>query len=141
MVIPDVGVPLVSDGLYLTDANLTIDAGVEMRFQPESSINVTNGDLFINGVADSPVLLSATDRTPGSWGGVNLERSGNSNLKQVTIEYGGRLVATYSANLGLSQSSATVSDVTLRNSSGYGVRISSDSTLSGTYQEIDNELQ
>ncbi len=141
LIIPDIGVPLVSDGVYSTDANLTIDAGVEMRFQPESSIDVTNGDLFINGVADSPVLLSATDRTPGSWGGVNLERSANSNLKLVTIEYGGSIVATYSANLGLSRSSATVSDVTLRNSSGYGVRLSADSTISGSYQEIDNELQ
>ena len=141
LIIPDLGVPLKSNGLVVEQANLTIDAGVGMRFQPGKSVQIYDGDLLVNGTLESPVLLSGLVRESGSWGGVHLIRSAASNIKNTTIEYGGAAAVLYNANLGLQDSSATVSNVTLRYSSGYGVFVDSGSSLSGVPVESDNVLQ
>ena len=96
----DLGVPLKSNGLLLNQANLTLNAGVEMRFQGDNAfVEIDGGDLFINGTVENPVLLRGTFAEPGHWGGVHLIDSTASNLSNVTIEHGGAMVTRFNANL------------------------------------------
>jgi len=142
LIIPDLGVPLKSNGLLMNQANLTINAGVEMRFLGNNAfVEIDGGDLFINGTAENPVLLRGTVTEPGHWGGVHLIDSTASNLSNVTIEHGGAVVAQFNANLSAVNSSVTVFNVTLSNSSGFGFASDAQSSVSGEFEFINNVLQ
>ena len=142
LIIPDLGVPLKSNGLLLNQANLTLNAGVEMRFQGDNAfVEIDGGDLFINGTVENPVLLRGTFAEPGHWGGVHLIDSTASNLSNVTIEHGGAMVTRFNANLSAVNSSLTVSNVTLSNSSGFGFASDGQSNVTGMFDFINNLLQ
>ena len=142
LIIPDLGVPLRSNGLMMSQANLTLNPGVEMRFLGNNAIvEIDGGDLIIDGTAENPVLLRGTVSEPGHWGGVHLIDSAASNLSNVTIEHGGAPVAQFNANLSLVNSSVTLSDVTLSNSSGFGIASDAQSSISGEPELINNVLQ
>ena len=134
--------PLRSNGLVLNQANLTLDAGVEMRFLGNNAmIEIDGGNFLVNGTTANPVLLRGTVSEPGHWGGVHLIGSTASNLRSVTIEHGGAPVAQFNANLSLVNSSLTVSDVTLSNSSGFGIATDMQSSVSGEIELLNNALQ
>ncbi len=143
-VFPDLGVALRNYGITLTNADLTIDAGVEIIFGPGISMFVEDdSNLIVNGTADNPVLFTSSVRGAGEWGGVHLTDSPDSRLEGLIIEYGGEPVARYNANLALDNSSVTLKDVTLRNSSGYGYFADENSQVTdlGNVQQTNNALQ
>ena len=142
LMIPDLGVPLRSNGLSLERANLTIDAGVSMRFLANRQILIEDGDLIVNGTAADPVTLSGFSEVAGFWGGVELRQSTASRLTHVTIEHGGALVGQSNANLTLVNSNADLDNVTLRRSGGFGFSLRDGSQFTGSAPIlIDNLLQ
>jgi len=145
LVIPDLGVPLeLVSGLTISQANLTLDAGVEMLFG--QTLDINGGNLIVNGTADNRVVLSAQGRTPGpgDWGGVHLVDSSASRLQYMTIKDGGGSGGRANANLSLTSSFATVQNVILEDSSGYGyVLVDEGSRFSNAaeVQLLNNALQ
>lgn len=87
----NINVPWIADQILVEDS-LSIDAGNEIRFQSEGSIRVDeSGSLSVNGTSLDPVLLTATDPTPGYWDGVRFSYSNSSanSLEHVIVEYAG----------------------------------------------------
>lgn len=144
-IIPNLGIPLRNFGLTLINADLTIDAGVEIIFVPGVAVSIDGGDLIINGSSESPVVLTSNVEEPGGWGGVKLIDSTNSTLEGVIIEYGGETLTRFrfNANLSLESSTASLRDVTLRDSAAFGVFADENSMLNnlGNVQELNNLLQ
>ena len=64
-IIPNLGIPLRNFGLTLINADLTIDAGVEIIFVPGVAVSIDGGDLIINGSSESPVVLTSNVEEPG----------------------------------------------------------------------------
>ena len=125
VVIHNLGIPYTVDGLnVLSNAKMTISAGVEIQFNPQSGLFV-DGTLQTNGTESSPVLLTAKfnpDR--GQWLGVYLTGDGSSQheLNNTVIEYGGGTSDIYldGANLYLKGVSAALNNVTLSESAVFG---------------------
>ena len=144
LAIPNFGVPIRSDGLTMSRAELTIDAGVEIVFNEGVGLFIVEGgNLIVNGTLDNPVLLTADVANPGRWGGVHLTDSTDSRLSGLTIEYGGAPVARFNANLAINNSTVSLNDVSLNNSSGYGYFADENSqvNLLGDVQQNNNALQ
>ncbi len=143
LLIPDLGVPLRSNGILMEQADITIEAGVEIRFLSGAFLQIDNGDLLIKGTQEKPVLLRGIENSPGYWGGVHLRSSAASSLENVTIEYAGAPVLQSNANLTLANSTASLVNVILRDSSAYGYVLddSSEFSRSENVQLIDNALQ
>ncbi len=143
LLIPDLGVPLRSNGILMEQADVTIEAGVEIQFLSDTFLQIDDGNLLVKGSPERPVLLSGTENSPGFWGGVHLRNSPASSLENVTIEYAGAPVLQANANLTLADSAASLVNVILRNSSAYGYVLDGNSELlrSDGVQLIDNALQ
>ena len=92
---------------------VTIAAGTVLKFASGVGIEVqTGGSLASNGTAAAPVVFSAIDRTPGSWDGLEFDRSNSASnvLNSTVIEYGGSGTADYNLEIeGFSSSPARVS--------------------------------
>lgn len=139
MVIPNLGdVEIRINGIEIQQADLTIEAGVEIKFLENKWLEIDGGNLQINGTVEEPVLLTSSVRGAGNWGGVHLFNSPNSRLENVTIEFGGAPVLQHNANLTLSNSAASLVNVTLRDSSALGIYTDADSVLTGTPVLINN---
>ena len=51
----------------MTGATLTIDAGVEVRFEPGGALLVQEGKLDVRGTATLGVVFTANHETPVAW--------------------------------------------------------------------------
>jgi len=72
-------------------ATLTVQPGVEVRFNQNTGLNV-NGTLLAVGTASQPITFTANTAspTPGYWKALNFGSSSvNSRLEYVTVTYGG----------------------------------------------------
>lgn len=73
---------------------LTIEAGVEVRFAPESNIRV-NGQLIAVGTASQPIVFHATDTTgwsndaitTGGWNGIHFHAYAGTGSDQSQLDY------------------------------------------------------
>ncbi|MCP4709640.1 MAG: hypothetical protein GY869_13520, partial [Planctomycetes bacterium] len=112
-----------------TPATLTIEAGVEIRFNGnlELTIGTSNlkGALIAQGTVDDPILFTSNAEmpAPGDWQGICFEAPTDDALtilEHCIIEYGG-----YSnrSNIMVNNSSPTIKNNTLRYSSYYGIRV------------------
>ena len=112
---------------------LTINPGVEIRFEPESGLYVgedhpTNtwdywGALSARGTSLEPIILTsnAVSPAPGDWKGIRFQNQtmdSESFLDHCIIEYGGN---PNSANIYLDNTSPTIQYNTIRNSSHSGI--------------------
>jgi len=79
----------------LNKAQLSAEAGVEVRFGPRASLQIGNnaakGELWLKGATGSAVVLTADSKTPqpGYWRGVVLENAKPLNLTNVEIRWAG----------------------------------------------------
>lgn len=128
--IPNLNVPIYINGINMEQANLTIEAGADIRFQEDKYLRILDGDLKIEGTADNKVRLGGTITRPGFWGGVHIVDSSASSLKNVIIEYGGAPVLQQNANLVVSRSNVFLDNVELRDSSARGYAIDDESEVS-----------
>ncbi|RIK42529.1 MAG: hypothetical protein DCC55_08470 [Chloroflexi bacterium] len=82
------GIPTVAAG-----ATLTVDPGMELRFESNSGLTV-QGRLLAIGTPAQPISFTGTGMTPGSWRGINFAGTlqapaAGSILRHVTVAYGG----------------------------------------------------
>jgi len=125
------------------NAPLTIDAGVTMFFNANVGFRVNDGgSLTAIGTAAEPVTFTAVDPTPGFWRGiVFLSNSASNILDGVIVDYAGN-----SANgdgavvVFFNDSSATVRNSTLRNSSTYGVWVAAGATYTSSNNTFSNNV-
>lgn len=70
-------------------ASLTIDAGVQMKFQDRVQMFV-NGSLVANGTAAAPIVFtSSTGTTSGRWAGIGVQPGGAATFAHVKVSAAG----------------------------------------------------
>ncbi len=119
-------------------AVLTIEPGVEIRFEPGTGLYIGYyihhyyfpkhfyGALSAQGTAQAPITFTsnATAPAPGDWKGIYFRDQTNNTatlLEHCIVEYGGN---TNSANINLNNAKPTIQYNTIRNSSHSGIYIS-----------------
>jgi parallel beta-helix repeat protein len=112
---------------------LTIEPGVEVRFNGNCYLKIGNtltskGRLVAQGTSDRPIIFTSntTPPTAGDWGGIRFyyHASAESILEHVKVEYGS--YSTY-GEIYLSNSSPTIRNSTISNSSNDGIYMAGDS--------------
>ncbi|MFQ5790425.1 MAG: hypothetical protein ACE5JI_08125, partial [Acidobacteriota bacterium] len=130
---PNLGAPYVSPAnVYVyknatTTATLTIESGVEVRFNQYKYFYVGwssyKGDLSARGTAAAPIVLTSnqTVKTPGFWGRIELGSavSPATVLEHAVVEYGGYGGQGNVRVLG----SPAIQNTSIRDSSNYGVYV------------------
>ena len=114
---------------------LTLGAGLQLRFNLSTYLQVgsgvNRGALVAVGTSGQPLLFTTNNASPaaGQWGGVFFDDGADdatSILEQATVEYAGSI---FQSLVRVSASSPRLRQLTLRQSSVYGVYISNGSPL------------
>lgn len=71
---------LYFDGSVEVDAELKINAGLELVFNDDRKFHSTDGFLNINGTKDDPVIFRGNIESPGYWAGIEIESNHPDNL-------------------------------------------------------------
>jgi hypothetical protein len=126
--------------------SLTIQAGVEVRFQPGTYLIIgVDNSLDVQGASMSPVTFTSNQGTPGpgDYGGIRLNTGSSATINYADIEYAGNAISTSSASLNLTggtiennsataldlrDTAATIADVTVRNNN-YGLHAYGGGTM------------
>ena len=139
------GDTLVPKGCYIAaqtpsiaaGATVTLAPGVTIRFEAGTGLLIS-GDraLLAQGSAASPILLTGTSPSRGSWNGLRFDGTASkiSKLSYVTVEYAGATKAdTNAAALKATADSAGVGldlqHVTVRHSQGYGLYLAGSAKI------------
>ena len=79
---------VVGDVIVDAGVTLTIEAGARLEFSGDFVIDV-NGNIDIQGTADSPVVFISEDNVPteGDWQGIVVHSGGSAIINYATIEY------------------------------------------------------
>jgi hypothetical protein len=134
---------LASQSLYVSNgALLTVNAGATIKFAAATGIEVgSDGALGVAGTSGKPVLLTGQKAERGFWDGVVFTNSDNSSnsLSHTTVEYAGARemrdagARPFRAAVSLSSSGfrvrASLTNCTLRESSGYGLNLDAEARL------------
>ncbi|WP_395846596.1 Ig-like domain-containing protein [Cystobacter fuscus] len=109
-------------------ATLTLEAGVDVRFEQDAELRIRDGELQAPGTAQAPIQLSAyTAATPGSWRGVVLATDkGVSALSHVTLSHCGQASGEGACLAVLNKAAPVLQDVTVRGSGGAGVKVAEE---------------
>ena len=121
-----------------TYVSLTIEPGVEIRFQSGTGLYVAKDDgggwgyygaLKAQGTTELPIVFTsnATNPAPGDWKGIyfrNQTWDPQTQLDHCVVEYGGHI---NNANVYYHHSSAPIRNSEIRHSSNYGIRVVSAS--------------
>lgn len=127
-------IPLVARNVEAEDENrLTIEAGNTIRFREDGGMQISGGQLAVEGTEDDPVVLEGWESAPGYWNGIWFYNtfSEANQLDHVEIYDGGReewTWAGYPANLTIQESRVGASNLTLANSGDTGILVRSDTT-------------
>lgn len=96
-VVHNLGIPYVQEQtLYTGEGDLTIEAGVDYRFQPDTSLEVgwsnASAGFYVQGTAAAPVVFRGVSDVSASWGGISINANvkTNSHLTYTEIRQGGR---------------------------------------------------
>jgi len=128
--LPHPGIPYAAtSSIFVSSANatLTLQPGVQLRFNLNTGLSVSSGRLMAQGTATQPILFTSNSATqaPGQWSGISLtSTTAPSLLDYCAIEYGG--AGANDANLYVASSAnPTIRHATIRSSDGAGIRLSS----------------
>ena len=100
--IPDVGVPLRSNGFNMKSAPLNIEPGVEFLFYSDTNTEVSidsDSRISAKGTAEKPIVMRAQSSVSGSWGGISIASKADNVLDYVVIENAGGTTAAYTSAL------------------------------------------
>lgn len=134
---------LVDDHLYVSNrAVLTVEPGALMKFALGKGIEVqSDGALSALGTAAKPVVMTGQQSLRGYWNGVTITNSPSpdNKLAYVTVEYAGAKemqdagARSFRAAVSLDSSGfevkASISNCTIRESSGYGLYLDAEASL------------
>jgi len=129
-------------------AILTVEPGVEIRFEPGTGLYIGYyihhayfpqhfyGALAAQGTAQAPIVFTsnAPIAAPGNWKGIYFRNETNDDstiLDNCVVEYGGN-------SLTFNQSNPTVTNSTIRYSSGHGINLSASAAVIEGNRIIDN---
>jgi hypothetical protein len=110
------------------NAGVTIYMGTDENLTGSSSVN--QGVILINGTAEKPVTFTRLPGTTGYWGSVYFRGLIGSRIENCIFEYGGNHNDGGMIEIA-SESDLTLTNVVIRNSYNYGVRID---TWGNTYR-------
>ena len=129
-------------------AKLTIDPGVEIRFDPGTGLYVGlnyrhdtydyYGALSAKGTADAPIVFTSnsSNPSPGDWVGIvfrDQTDDAQTALEYSVVEYGGS-TSSDKRNIYCANANPTIKNSTIQNSSGSGLYLSSSSpTIEGNF--------
>jgi len=114
-----------------SNITLTIAPGCSLKFNSGIGLQVGNGStaaenatLVAEGTADSHIVFTSSSQSPtaGAWDGIILGNDINDGatvMDYCVVEYGG---ANAQANIYCTNSSPTISNCTITNSSYYGIK-------------------
>lgn len=103
---------------------LTVMPGVQVVVDPDAGLYVM-GNLIAKGTSLQPILFTGSNKTPGSWRG--LEMFGSQDMPvtaafdYVTLEYGGLAAISMPANLKLEDAVITMTNSIVRYSGADGI--------------------
>lgn len=128
------------------EARLTIEPGVEVRFEPGTGLQIgrytSSGTLVAQGSESSPITFTSNAATPasGDWKGIYFDddtTDENTILEHCIVEYGG---AEHNANVFINESLPTIANCTIRKSGATGIYIDESSpTISNCTIQENNE--
>jgi parallel beta-helix repeat protein len=140
---PKLDAPYILEGLKLANSNgvtLTIEAGVKLTFITDKLFEVGDnngamGTLIAKGTLAEPIIF--TRKLPvGNWYGIKFNMFAyNCILDYCTVEYGGGFDSwSGKANVATSSETTKLTNCTLSNSKGYGIKLmdSASADLTGT---------
>ncbi len=134
---------VVTCTVALEDADLTIEAGAEVFFSPNTLLRVSTAglqsDFRVLGTEADPVYLGPTSGPgPGKWGGIYIsEFAGEVRFENVTINGGGAGVdPSNSGNLWVDDSSITVRNLTIEDSGTIGLNLVDSARLTAVSENI-----
>jgi len=114
---------------------LTLEEGVEIRFEQDAEFRVTGGALRAMGTAQAPIHMVANQSTPtkGYWRGVVLAAEGSaSEMNHVTLSDCGSSTGESACVAVKSKAMPVLRHVTVQNSGTTGVTVADDGSAFGT---------
>jgi len=138
IVIPNLGVPISTNGIEQDSGTIVVEAGVELQFEP-GSVLLVKENLLVEGTAAEPVVFTSFNDVPGDWLGVHLVEGANAQLSNLLIEHGGEAGFTNSvgANLFADDARLSLTNVTLRESTSYGLRFGNNNVIVDNFDRIN----
>ena len=120
----------------LEGGQLSIGPGVELRMIETSSFLQSlleaqmGGVLSIAGTAEAPVLITSglAEPAPGDWGFVRFGVGSSGSIAYCTMEFGGFPGTSDPYTVDIESSDVTIANLTVRNSDGHGINVSSGSS-------------
>ena len=127
-------------------AVLTIEPGVEVRFNANAGLVVGgswdhHGALYAQGTEDSPIIFTSNGlQVKGSWKGIRFTSTTTENrslLEHVIVEYAG---LQYDASILCEGTYPVIKNSTIRQSSGYPVKIEAQNVNISNLAYEDNAI-
>ena len=116
-----------------TSPTLTIEAGVELRFEQDAGLRVTNGILRALGTQEAPIRMVSSQAVPtkGHWRGV-VFATGGSEMNHVMLSDCGRDSGEGACIALQNKATPVLRNVTVRNSGTAGVEVADDGSAFGS---------
>lgn len=115
-------------------ATLTLEAGVEVRFEQDAELRVADGTLLAPGTQAAPITLVAEGASApaGHWRGLVFAAAGSgSALDWVQLSGCGRSTGEGACVAVLNKAAPVLRDVTVRGSGSLGVKVVEDGSAFG----------
>jgi hypothetical protein len=115
---------------YVFENGFNVRQGGHVILEPGIEVQVENafsvaGELTAVGTADQPIRITALNKQPGGWWGLNVsgdfDASATALLEHVILEYGGRADSPSSGNLSVNTANVTVRNSVIQNGGQHGV--------------------
>jgi parallel beta-helix repeat protein len=118
----------VTDHIIFTGGTHTFEAGTQVLFLPEVTMEVRQANIICNGAEGDSIYFTGYLDEEGLWGGIYFSATSNSGVSSqfnyVVISNAGH--GTYGANLySNSTSEPQLNNCVIRNSTGRGIRLRS----------------
>lgn len=131
LTIHEINIPYLAAGsIWLGNATLTIEAGVNIAFDSGTYIYVNeDGIIKANGNAQKPIRLYGKNQQAGYWKGLEIVSTHDNALSYCTIEHGG--MNDY-ADLKIEYAKLSLENCSFRHSANFGIILSNYTELSHT---------
>ncbi|WNG28592.1 hypothetical protein F0U62_34760 [Cystobacter fuscus] len=114
-------------------ATLTLEAGVDVRFEQDAELRIRDGQLLAPGTAQAPIQLAADNSsTPGFWRGMVLATDKSvSRLSHVSLSHCGNSAGEGACLAVLNKAAPVLQYVSVRGSGSAGVKVADDGSAFG----------